>query len=257
MIHYPNETKKSIKKHLVWLMVGACVILYALYITLAWLYTQASTNVLFMDGWLPFIMRLLLELIDVTVFASAYFCIIYAFFRMSPKKALLFPIVYIALALFRRATSLLIEFFVSGYIGSDDLLSLGLYYFFDVIQLIIVVCIVAYETRKCNRFLNEYKQAGVDTPKFLPFTSVFNKNNPLQACSFKLAIMISGIKIVTRIISDLYYGAPESLSEGLIMFAYYSSDLLNGVIFYTIIWFLFAHINKKESALLKNKAESM
>jgi hypothetical protein len=257
MLHYPNETKKDIKKHLVLFMAGACVILYAIYITLAWLYTQASTNVLFMDGWLPFIMRLVLELIDVAVFASAYFCIIYAFFRMSPKKALLFPVFYIALTLFRRAMSLLIEFITSGYIGSEDLLSLGLYYFFDIIQLIIVVLIVAYEARKCSRFINEYKQAGLDAPKFLPFTSVFNKNNPLQTCSFKLAIMISGIKIVTRIISDLYYGAPESLAEGLIMLAYYSADLLNGVIFYTILWFLFSHINKKETALLNNKAESM
>jgi len=75
--------------------------------------------------------------------------------------------------------------------------------------------------------------------------------------SLKLAVMISGIKIVTRVISDLYYGAPESLAEGLIMIAYYTSDLLNGVIFYTILWFLFSHINKKETALLNNKAEAL
>lgn len=257
MLHYPNETKKNIKKYLLLFMIGACAVLYALYITLAWLYTQASTDVLFMDGWIPFIMRIVLELIDVSVFASVYFCIIYAFFRISPQKAILFPIVYIALALLRRAISLFSEFITSGYVGSEDLLSLGLYFFFDIIQLIIVIFVVVYELRKCSDFLKKYKQAGLDTPKFLPFTSVFNKNNPLQVCSFKLAIMISGIKMVTRIISDLYYGAPESIAEALIMVAYYSADLLNGIIFYTIIWLLFSHLNKKETALLNNKAESL
>ena len=256
MLHYPYETKKDIKKYLVLFMISACIIFYAIYITLAWLYTQASTNVLFMDGWLPFFMRLLLELIDVTVFASAYFCIIYSFFRMSKKDACLFPIVYLTLTFLRRSASLLIEFIVSGYIGSEDLLSLGLYYFLDVIQIVVVIAIVLYEASKCNNFINAHRKAGIDAPHFLPFTSVINKNNPLQRCSFKLAVMISGIKIFTRIISDLYYGAPKSLAEALVMLAYYSADLLNGVIFYSILWLLFAQINKKESAMLNNKAES-
>ena len=260
MLHYPNETKKNIKKYLILFMTVVCVALYVIYIALAWLYTETLTNILFMDGWLPFVMRLLLELIDVAVFAGAYFCIIYAFFRMSKKEAWLFPVLYLALALFRRAVSLLVEFLFSGYVGSDDILSLGLYYFLDVIQIFIALVIIIYEVCKSSRFINERKKAGLDAPKFLPLTSVLSKNNPLQICSFKLAIMISGIKIVTRIVSDLYYGAPESLAEVLVMLAYYASDLLNGVIFYTLLWFLFTHIdkkeNKKESALLKSNAES-
>lgn len=257
MLHYSNETKKDIKKYLVLFMLAACIFFYAIYLTLAWLYTQASTNVLFIGGWLPFAMRLLLELIDVAVFASAYFCIIYAFFRFSKKTAFLFPLLYLGLALFRRAISLILEFFASGYVGSEDILSLGLYYFLDVIQLIIVVAIVIYEASKCKSFISERKKAGLEAPRFLPFTKVFDKNDPLQVCSFKLAVLISGIKIVTRIVSDLYYGAPESLAEFLIMVAYYSADLLNGVIFYTILWLLFSNINKKETALSADKAESM
>ncbi len=254
MLHYSNETKNDIKKYLVYFMIVVCLCMYVIYTALAWLYTQASTNVLFIGGWLPFVMRLLLELIDVAIFAGAYFCIVYAFFRISIKKAWLFPVLYLILSLLRRALTLLLQFVQVQYIGSDDILSLVLYYIFDVVQLCIVIAVVIYEVRKSRRFINNYKDAGLDIPKFLPFTNVFSKNNPFQMCSLKLAIMISGIKIGTRIVSDLYYGAPESLAEALIMIAYYASDLLNGVIFYTILWFLFSNINKKETALLNNKA---
>ena len=242
MLQYSNETKNDIKKYLVYFMIFVCLCLYVIYTALAWLYTQASTNVLFIGGWLPFVMRLLLELIDVAIFAGAYFCIVYAFFRMSIKKAWLFPVLYLVLSLVRRAITLLLQLIQVQYIGSDDILSLVMYYVLDVIQLCIVLAVVIYEVRKSRRFINDYKEAGLETPEFLPFTKVFSKNNPFQMCSLKLAVMISGIKIATRIVSDLYYGAPESLAEVLIMATYYTSDLLNGVIFYTILWFLFSHL---------------
>lgn len=257
MLHYSSETKNDIKKYLIYFMIAVCLCLSIIYIALAWLYTQVSTNVLFIGGWLPFVMRLLLELIDVAIFAGAYFCIVYAFFRMSAKKAWLFPVLYVILAFARRALTLLLQFIQVQYIGSDDILSLILYYAFDVIQLCIVLAVVIYEVCKSRRFINNYKEAGLETPRFLPLTAVFSKNNPLQMCSLKLAVIISGFKILTRIVSDLYYGAPESLGEALIMAAYYTSDLLNGVVFYTILWFLFSHINKKETALLNNKAETL
>ena len=257
MLHYSSETKNDIKKYLVYFMIIVSFGLYVVYTALAWGYTQASTDVLFMGGWLPFAMRILLELFDVAIFAGAYFCIVYAFFRMEAKKAWLFPILYLLLALVRRALTLLIQFIQVQYVGSDDILSLVLYYAFDAIQLFIVLAIIIYEVHKCKSFIKAHEEASLAAPAFLPFTTVFDKNNPLQMCSLKLAIMISGIKIFTRIISDLYYGAPESLAEALIMVAYYASDLLNGVVFYTILWFLFSHINKKETALQNSKAETL
>ncbi len=254
MLHYPNETKQSIKKYLLSLMAISCAVLYLIYtVALVPLYTYFSTDILFMGGWLPFVLRLILELIDIAVFAIAYFSITYAFFRMTQRKVIIFPILYLILALLRRIISLLTEFISSGYIGSEDFLSLGLYYVLDVLQLLAVVAIVSYECHKCNRFITERKKAGMDIPKFLPFTKLFDKNNPVQTCSFKLAVLISGIKIGTRIISDIYYGFPTSIAEGLVMAAYYLSDLLNGIIFYTILWFLFSHVDKKETALSENK----
>ena len=120
-----------------------------------------------------------------------------------------------------------------------------------MLQLLAVIAIVYYEYKKCNKFITERKKAGISTPAFLPFTKTLDKNNPLQACAFKLALLVSGIKISTRIISDIYYGFPQSLAEGLVMVAYYLSDMLNGLIFYTLLWLLFNYINKKETALSK------
>ena len=257
MLNYPSETQSSIKKYLLMLMAVSCAVLYLIYSTaLVPLYTYFSTNVLFMGGWLPFVIRVLLEIIDVAIFAVAYFSITYAFFRTTPKRAIIFPISYVILALFRRLISLLAELISSGYIGAEDFLSLGLYYILDILQLLAVVAIVYYEYQKCNKFFTERKKVGINTSPLLPFTKTFDKNNPLQICSFKLALLVAGIKIATRIISDIYYGFPESVAEGLVMVAYYLSDKLNGLIFYALLLFLFNNINKKETALSKNTTVS-
>ena len=255
MLHYPEETKSKIIKYLFCLMAISCSALYVIYtVILVPMYTYFSTDILFMGSLLPFFIRILLEIIDVAIFAVAYFSIIYAFFReRMSQKPFLFPIVYLALALARRAISLLVEFISSGYVGMEDLLSLGLYYLFDIIQLIVVMIIVIWERNKCICFITERKKLGIATSDLLPFNNVLDKNNPLQACSLKLAVLVAGIKIVTRIISDIYYGLPASISEVLVMAAYYLSDLLNGVVFYVLLWFLFNHINKKETALLNAK----
>lgn len=256
MLHYPNDTKKSIKKYLVLFMSIVCISLFAIYIPLAWFYSEISTNIAYDGTWLPFVVHLLLNLIDIAIFASAYFCITYAFFRLPKKTAWIFPILYLVLALCRRALTLMLQFIVTKYIGPDEFISLGFYYFLEVILLGIALLIVILECKKCAQYVTAHKKAGVDIPEFLPFSNVVNKNNPLQVCSFKLAVMIAGTKILTRIISDIYYGAPESFLEGLVMAVYYCSDLLNGLIFYTLLWYLFTHINKKETALCKNKTDS-
>lgn len=257
MLHYPDETKKQIKKYLLVFMVLSCIALYAIYtLILAPIYTAVSTNVLFIGGWLPFVIRILLEIIDIAIFAVVYFSIIYAFLRMSPKNIAIFPILYLLLNLLRCSMSLLTEYLTSGYVGSDSYISQGTYYILDLISLTLILIIATVLRIVCAIYIKIYKKVRVAPPHFIPFTKVFDIKNPIQICSLLIAGIVSFLKICTRIISDIFYGAPASIAEGLVMVAYYLSDLLNGLIFYAMFWFLFAHMNKIENRLIEKQAVS-
>ena len=245
MLHYSESTAPKIKKYLTGLMVISCTILYAVYtLAIAPLYSYISSNVVFSSTWLPFAVRLVLEILDIAIFAFAYFAIIYAFFRFTKKKSIArFPIVYLIITLIRRTVTLIVQWIGAGSIGSDDYISIVVWFAIDAVQVGIVLAIVAYERHKFNDFLKTSKTSPRSL-KLLPFKKVYDKNNPLQICMLRIAILISGIKIVTRIISDIQYGAPRSFPEGLVMVIYYLADLLNGIAFYAMVWGLFALVTK-------------
>ena len=68
------------------------------------------------------------------------------------------------------------------------------------------------------------------------FSCIYSKRNPLQRVALKTGIMLSVIKIITRIRYDIMYGAPSGISEILIMVVYYLSDVLVFAVFYAICW---------------------
>ena len=65
----------------------------------------------------------------------------------------------------------------------------------------------------------------------------------------RTGIILSAVKIVSRIIYDLSYGAPDNAKEILTMVIYYFSDVLICVIFYALCWLLFSTLYKRDKSL--------
>jgi hypothetical protein len=60
-----------------------------------------------------------------------------------------------------------------------------------------------------------------------------------------MSLLILLIKLVTRVINDISYGAPESVEEVLIMVLYYLSDIIYGAVAYLISIFVISQFYEK------------
>ena len=77
---------------------------------------------------------------------------------------------------------------------------------------------------------------------FLPAKKIYSKKNALQVSALCAGGILSAVKIVSRIIYDIDYGAPESLIEVCSMVLFYSLDVLVAIISYVIIIVVLAMI---------------
>ena len=68
-----------------------------------------------------------------------------------------------------------------------------------------------------------------------------------------MSLLITIIKVGTRIINDISFGAPDSFGEVMIMVVYYLSDLIYGAVAYLVALFIMHLIFEK----LKKKDEDV
>ncbi len=244
----------SRKKSHVRFMTVSVAVLYVVSLLLGFVYSSVSNNIVYMSSALMYVLEISLQLLDLALYAVAFSFFIFATHRYGFRASVPFFISYAVLTACRRILSLVLELLLSGSVGADDFVSIGVYFLLDMITCAVVLAIIAYEFKKYNGYLREWKKAqralGKDdtAPALCPFTKLYNRANPLQVCALKIGILLSSVKILSRIIFDLYYGAPTTLSETLIMVIYYLSDILIGVLVYAAMFWIFGRLYKEKKA---------
>ena len=234
-------------------MTVAVAALYIASLVLGFVYSTVSNNIVYMYSALMYVLEIGLELLDIALYATAFAFFVFAAQRYGLRSSVSFFVSYVALTAAHRLLSLVLELLMAGAIGADDFVSVGVYFALDMLTFGAVLAIVAYELEKYGKYLIEWKKVQRDLgqnelpPALYPFQKLFNRGNPLQVCALKIGILLSSAKILSRIIFDLYYGAPTSLSETLIMVIYYLSDILIGVLVYATMLWIFALLYKKKA----------
>ena len=241
------------KKTYLRIMTICIFALYAATIALGMAYSIVANNIVYMNSFLMYTIEIGLQLLDLALYAVTFAFFVYAVFCYGARASAPFFVSYAVLTALRRIASLLLELFISGAIGADDIWSTVVYFVLDLLLAFVVIALSIYESRHYEQYLTEWKKIkrdlGEDTtpPALCPFEKVFNKNNPLQVSAFKIGILLSATKIISRIIFDLNYGAPADLVDFLIMVIYYLSDILIGVLVYAAMLAIFSRLFKKES----------
>jgi hypothetical protein len=94
-----------------------------------------------------------------------------------------------------------------------------------------------------------FKNIGKNKAKnaCLPFEKLYESSNPLQKASLLTGILLASIKVLTRVIYDIGYGAPTSILDLLRMIVYYLSDVLICVIIYLASLLLIMYFDKKNN----------
>jgi len=140
-----------------------------------------------------------------------------------------------------------------------DLIYLFAYFSLAMIQLLIVYIFAVTDSNKYLYHIELQKakskkknQKGKknqkeEAPKnfVLPFSKFFNWYNPLQRSAIKMSLMILIMRLFSRILNDISYGAPKSFGEVMIMVLYYASDILYGVVAYVIALITFNAVYDK------------
>jgi len=249
--HLPEPNRKKIYLRL---MTVAVAILYVASLLLGFVYSSVSNNIVYMNSALMYVLEIGLQLLDLALYAVAFSFFVFATQRYGFRASVPFFISYTVLTVLRRILSLVLELLLSGAVGADDFVSIGVYFLLDMVTCAVVLGIIAYEFKKYNAYLAEWKKAqralGKDDapPALCPFEKLYSRANPLQVCALKIGVLLSAVKILSRIIFDIYYGAPTTFSEVLIMVIYYLSDILIGVLVYAAMFWIFGRLYKENAA---------
>jgi hypothetical protein len=224
------------------------------------IYSSLQTDVVYQDSAITVIIKYAQDMLDLCSFSVAYATIIFSTLELSASFTRLSVIFYSILFFVQIPLKLLINAFIYGSLGTGaqitvDLIYLSVYFVLQMIQLLAVYAFAKNDSNKYRIYVeslgSKKGDASSKIQKILPLEKFLNWNNPLQRSAIKMSLLILSIKIFARIVNDITYGAPESVGEVLIMFVYYASDLLYGIIAYIIAIFaisLIYDLSKKKDA---------
>lgn len=228
-----NANKKTSIAAFLCIFCAAAFLLIELALTP--LYVYVCTDITVSSTPLSFVFDILLKLADIFTFAVCYSVIIYGAVALGTKKAASLFGIYVASTLIRRLLSLGVSFISYGFVDGNDVFNVSVYFSLEIIQALAVLLISILVSRK------EWNEP-------LEFTKAFSKNSPLQVSMLASAAVVSAVKILMRVYYDINYGAPDRISEVLVMIAYYLSDVLVGAVFYVLAWFTVSAILKRRGS---------
>ena len=226
-------------------------------------YLFCNNNIILFQSILPDVIDIVREITEILVWALALTLISYAIFFRLPKSIIqCLCFLLIGLLLLHRIFELVMVLIVYGSLDLYNDILENIFYLIGDLLLVLITYLLASSTAKAyyrrraiktkakSLFEND-TSIDVTQEDFYPFKKIFDKANPLQVCLLKIAILFSAIKLLSRLLFDIGVGAPDGFGEFLIMFAYYLSDLIFGIVFYVlailIFHRLFAKINKTKN----------
>lgn len=227
------------------------------------LYSSLEANVSYSGSLLTVFIKYIQDFIDLFAFTSAYAMIIFSSLILRGAKTRFVVIFYAITYFLLIPLKILMNAVIYGSVGRPeevfvDFIYLTVYFALFLLQLLAVYI---FATTDSSRYLSSLEALeGARNQKsrmltsarsaILPFSSFFNWYNPLQRSAIKVSALITAIKIGTRIVNDISFGAPESFGEIMIMAVYYLSDLLYGAVAYIVALFvihlLYEKLKKKD-----------
>ena len=247
----------NISKRLLRTLVATAALLFSLYcFILAPLYTYMSADVLFSVTVIPEIIKIIMDIIDVLSYSLCFSTIIYSIYKFSLSGSVRLMIVYCAAVLLKYAANVGATFIFDGKVSLETASYVVVYFTLDAAILLTVALIAAgiFKKYKENRaYLKKANNAlGKATPsvedELFGGSKLFVRSNPLHRSALWTGIILSLIKILSRLLFDIAYGAPSSAADALWMITYYISDILITVIVYAISLYLFTHFHSKEQS---------
>lgn len=222
------------------------------------IYSSVSTDILTKNSLLPGLLEMLKGALEFLFYALIFSAVIYSNY-ISPRKKN-FGVLYISFSgiVLKYILNFVFDLILNGIrsIQSTQILSICVYIGIEAVQIAVLYCISrkmirSYaETEKQKK--NASRSLGLEytEPVILPFSSLYEKKNPLMVSSLIASLIIAVPTVVGRLIYDIFVvGAPTDVADLIWIIVYYAFDVLSVFVGYMIIIFAlttYADIKKKE-----------
>ena len=230
------------------------------------IYATLEADVAYSGSLLTIVIKYLQDFFDLLAFSSAYALIIFSALLLDGKRSRFIALFYAITYLLVIPVKMLMNVVIYGSLGSTsqiiiDVIYLGVYFVLYLIQLLVVYIFAATDSSRYISSLEALRASKRDKARqrvenigsVLPFSKFIDWYNPLQRSAIKMSVLITAIKVGTRIINDVSVGAPESFGEVMIMVVYYLSDFIYGAVAYIVAIFVislfFERLKKKDGDL--------
>ena len=240
-----QHQKKGLMKRFV-LSTLAIIVLYAAILTPVDLWAQS--DILINQSVLPFVLDVIMLIVNYAFYWSAFSFVIYAVFRLGWRGARSHMLAYALLVLGRYAANVTAAATVSGWTASDFLFNLEfiLYDIFgDLILLGIVLLILRGVVRNAYWMADGEKRVAMLADQ-LPTERFFALKKPVSRTAFFAAMLPSAVQILSRMTWDLFYGVPSNLADLLWMILYYLSDVASFFIGFLVMMLILASLRRFE-----------
>jgi hypothetical protein len=236
-----NGKTKATKKRLRLCVILTTLVLFGLScFLLSPLYVSLSSNVLYSGGFVTGLINFINNTFYIAVYAVCFSAFIYSVDKLGTKHSFALVVTYCVAVLLRYIANVIVQTFLDGVFPSFRELSPAIWGCLFDILIALAVILIAHLCFK-NIGKNKAKNAC------LPFEKLYESSNPLQKASLLTGILLASIKVLTRVIYDIGYGAPTSILDLLRMIVYYISDVLICVIIYLASLLLIMYFDKKNN----------
>ncbi len=230
------------------------------------IYATLEANTLYSGSLLTVVIKYIQDFFDLFAFSSAYALIIFSSLLLDKKRSGFIAVFYAATYLLVIPVKILMNVVIYGSLGNSqqiiiDVIYLSVYFVLYLLQLLAVYIFATTDSSHYLSSIEALRSSKRDKARakaeqigsVLPFSKFIDWYNPLQRSAIKMGILITVIKVGTRIINDVFVGAPESFGEVMIMVVYYLSDFIYGAVAYLVALFIinlfFERLKKKDGDL--------
>lgn len=191
------------------------------------------SDVLLSGTVLPFLLDALLLFCNYLFYWIAFAFLLYALFRFDLKACVPLLAVYVGAVVFRYLANQVADFCVFGFPTINEFFSLYLPYclldvFLDLVQVGIAVWIAV-----------SLKNAATLPERLifseLPITKIWDMKKTVLRAAVWISVVPAAFRLVSRVIYDVWYGAPQGLADLLWMIAAYLFDFVCVLLGYLVL----------------------
>ena len=250
-LYFAARKKKARKSFLIFSV--ALVLVYAFVFTTVNI--LITSDALMARSILPVLWGIVMDLSNFLFYWIAFaFLILFGFSYDRKTKG--FWISYVAVVLVRYLLNQLASSLLLGFYSINDFLSDSLpFILIDIVMDLLQALVAFLIVRKLAQFSKEELTAHI------PSDRLFDLSNPILKTAFWVSVIPAAVRILSRLIYDLFIGIPKSFGDLLWMVTYYLFDLLSFLVGYFVILFCLNRFALKEqrasaeynASILKNE----